>query len=63
MSAARFLAVFENRDAVQALYAAMDLLIDAAKDRPWDNEIREALECLGVAAKGMTIQRVVQPPP
>lgn len=60
MAAARFIAVFENRAAVQSLYAAMDLLIDAAKDRPWDNETREAMECLEVAANGLTIQRVEQ---
>lgn len=57
MAAARFSAVFENRAAVQALYAAMDLLIDMAKTQPRNDGARKALELLDKAAKGLTLQR------
>lgn len=50
--------VFTNREAFQSLYAAMDLLIDMAKEQPWNNDAREVLELLDHAAKGLTIQRV-----
>jgi hypothetical protein len=49
--------VFENRDALRQLHRAMDLLLDVAKQQPWCEEVREALDCLEKAAQGLTIQR------
>jgi len=50
-----FRVAFENRDALTHFNKAMDILIEAAKERPWDGEVREALDELAEAGKGLTI--------
>lgn len=48
--------VFKNRESLRAFWRACELVGDAAEDYPWSDDLREAMQCLVRAGRGLRFQ-------